>query len=81
MGDAVSDISDDDLNFLKCVGNEMAQWSENLETKMNCKSCKDMTKNKLMSQTKETLASFLLEGYHAAQSNNAQYIMRLLGLV
>ena len=80
MEDPVSDLSVDDLNFLKCADTKMAQWTENLRAAMNCKSLKDMTKNKLMSQNKETLAAFLLDGYQTVQSNTAKYEAARLGL-
>ena len=69
MEDVVSDITGDDLDFLKCAGTGMNQWSEKFMTSMNCNSHKDVSKDKLMKQSKETLVKCLLEGYQAARAN------------
>ena len=55
MEDVVSDITGDDLDFLKCAGTGMNQWSEKFMIPMNCNSHKDFLKDKLMKQSKDTL--------------------------
>jgi len=48
-------------------------WIGNLKTATNCKSHKDVTKEKLMKQTKETLVKCLLEGYQTVYSYSDKF--------
>jgi len=51
----------------------MTLWIGNFKTAMNCKSHKEVTKEKLMKQTKETLVKCLLEGYQTVYSHSDKF--------
>ena len=73
MTEVVSDISGADLNVLTDVCAEMNSWVVNLKTATNCKSHKEVTKEKLMTHTKETLVKCLLEGYQTVFSHKNKF--------
>jgi hypothetical protein len=69
MTKVLSDIAGADLNVLTDVCAEMNSWVVNLKTATNCKSYKELTKEKLMTHTKEKLVKCLLEGYQTVFSH------------
>ena len=71
MEDLVTDISDAD--FLKGANAEMNLWIRNVRNATNSKTHEEVTKEKLMRQTKETLVKCLLEGYQTVSSNNDKF--------
>ena len=73
MDDLVSDISCGDLDIFKDANANMTLWIGNFKTAMNCKSHKEVTKEKLMKQTKETLVKYLLEGYQTVYSHSDKF--------
>ena len=64
MDGCISDITVGDLNILKNTSAIMLSWMDNLETANNFKSHKEVLKDKLMKQLKETLVNCLLVGHH-----------------
>ena len=64
-----SDIPSADLDIMGTVSNDMNQWISNLKAETVCKTHKEVTKEKLMSHSKETLANCLLKGYQTVQSH------------
>jgi hypothetical protein len=55
MTEVVSNISGADLNVLTDVCADINSWVVSLKTATNCKFHKEVTKEKLMTNTKETL--------------------------
>ena len=52
---------------------DMLSWMENLKTATNCNSHKDVLKEKLMRQLKETLAKCLTEGDQTVYTNSVKF--------
>ena len=73
MDDVVSDISCGGLDIFRDANADLSLWIGNLKTATNCKSHKDVTKEKLMKQTKETLVKCLLEGYQTVYSHSDKF--------
>ena len=69
----VPDISVSDLDILKKASADMFSWTENFKTATKCKSHKEVTVEKLMKQTKETLVKCLLEGYQTVHSHSEKF--------
>ena len=72
MDGDLSDIAVGDLDILRNASADMLSWMENIRTATNCKSHKEVLKDKLMRQSKETLVKCLLEGYQTVLMNSAK---------
>ena len=64
-----SDISSVDLDIMGTVSADMNQWIRNLKTETVCKTHQEMTKEKLMSHSKEKLTKCLLKGYQTVHTH------------
>ena len=71
MEDLVTDISDTD--FLKGASAEMNLWIRNVRNATNSKTHEEVTKEKLLRQSKETLVKCLLGGYQIVSSNSEKF--------
>ena len=69
MDGSESDIPRVDLDIMGTVSNDMNQWIRNFKAETVCKTHQEVTKEKLMSHSKETLANCLLKGYQTVYSH------------
>ena len=60
-----SDISSVDLDIIGTVSADINQCIRTFKAETVCKSHQEITKDRLMNQSKETLANCLLKGYHS----------------
>ena len=69
MDGSESDILSVDLDIMGTVSNDMNQWIRNLKADTVCKTHQEVTKEKLMTHSKDTLANCLLKGYQTVHSH------------
>ena len=70
MDGCVSDISRGDPDIFKDASHGMRLWIGSLKTATKCKPREEVTKDKLIRQTKEALVKCLLHGYQTLCSHS-----------